>query len=166
MRLFLASTLGVLGYFLTLPFTTRKAQASPKKTVMLEPDQTRKVSELDKRLQPLAIEHIRLAREAQIDARITSGYRSFQRQAELYAQGRTEPGNIVTNAQPGESRHNYGEAYDLAIFVDDKPDWNRPESEWEKLGELGKSLGLEWGGDWVSLKDRPHFQLPKRKANL
>jgi peptidoglycan L-alanyl-D-glutamate endopeptidase CwlK len=30
----------------------------------------------------------------------------------------------------------------------------------EKVGAIGKKLGLEWGGGWTSIKDRPHFQLP------
>ena len=30
----------------------------------------------------------------------------------------------------------------------------------QKVGALGKSIGLEWGGDWKSIVDKPHFQLP------
>lgn len=155
----MAVGLGGLGYFLTLPFV-RRAEAKPR--FIVDSDQRKKIGELRDDLQPIAMEHLRLARDAGIDARITEGYRSFARQEELYAQGRTTPGNVVTNAKPGKSRHNYGEAYDLAIFVRGKPDWNRPEGEWEMLGEIGKSLGLEWGGDWTSFKDRPHFQLPRQ----
>lgn len=43
---------------------------------------------------------------------IYEGFRTNVRQAELYAQGRTKPGNIVTNAQAGQSFHNYGLAID------------------------------------------------------
>jgi peptidoglycan L-alanyl-D-glutamate endopeptidase CwlK len=39
-----------------------------------------------------------------------------------------------------------------------KCDWNAPNGTWEKIGGIGKGLGLEWGGDFKSIKDRPHFQ--------
>ncbi|MNC30597.1 Peptidoglycan L-alanyl-D-glutamate endopeptidase CwlK precursor [compost metagenome] len=38
---------------------------------------------------------------------ITQGYRSKAEQDGLYAQGRTKPGSIVTNARGGYSYHNY-----------------------------------------------------------
>ena len=85
--------------------------------------------------------------------RVTSGFRSFAEQDTLYAQGRTLPGNIVTNARGGESLHNYGCAFDV---VDRYKGYN---IDWAKLGALGKSLGLEWGGDWKSFVDKPHFQI-------
>ena len=85
--------------------------------------------------------------------RITSGYRSFKEQAELYARGRRGSGNIVTNAKPGESMHNYGVAFDV-VFTRTGYD-----GDWKTLGELGEALGLEWGGRWESFTDRPHFQL-------
>jgi peptidoglycan L-alanyl-D-glutamate endopeptidase CwlK len=89
---------------------------------------------------------------------ITSTLRTFYEQTELYAQGRTKPGPIVTYAQGGESRHNHGLAFDVA-FV-------RPAGEdvfegpWEQVGAIGRELGLEWGGDWTSFIDMPHFQIP------
>ena len=85
--------------------------------------------------------------------RITSTYRSSEEQAELYAQGRTTPGNIVTNAKPGESFHNYGVAFDV-VFRNEG--YDAPEALWRRLGSVGKALGLEWGGDWKN-PDRPHF---------
>ncbi|MFG6605291.1 M15 family metallopeptidase [Sulfitobacter sp. 1A10445] len=85
--------------------------------------------------------------------RVTSTYRSHEEQARLYAQGRTTPGNIVTNAKPGESFHNYGVAFDV-VFREQGYDAS-PEM-WQSLGSVGKALGLEWGGDWKN-PDRPHF---------
>ena len=87
---------------------------------------------------------------------ITETYRSFARQNELYAQGRTKPGAIVTNAKGGESFHNYGVAFDCK-FV--KEGYNAPDTQWLILGKEGEKLGLEWGGRWVSFRDKPHFQL-------
>lgn len=87
------------------------------------------------------------------------GLRSFDEQAELYANGRTKPGKIVTNAKPGSTWHNYGLAVDI-VFKTPKGKWTWDEScDWAKLGKLGKECGLSWGGDWKKLKDRPHFEL-------
>ncbi len=81
--------------------------------------------------------------------------RSFERQATLYAQGRSSPGPIVTNARPGTSMHNYGLAFDVAILRNGVLRWDGIP---EKLGELGERLGLEWGGRWRK-PDENHFQL-------
>jgi peptidoglycan LD-endopeptidase CwlK len=88
--------------------------------------------------------------------RITEGFRSIERQNELYAQGRTTPGQIVTNAKGGQSFHNYGVAVD---FVFRNGGYNVPESHWQTLGHVAKLEGFEWGGDWVGFKDRPHVEL-------
>lgn len=88
--------------------------------------------------------------------RIVEGIRTLERQQELYNQGRTTPGPIVTNAQPGESFHNYGVAVD---FVFRKEGYNASDTLWALLGEVGKKQGFEWGGDWQGFIDRPHFQL-------
>ena len=88
--------------------------------------------------------------------RITEGYRSPERQAELYAKGRTAPGSIVTNARPGESYHNYGLAFDV-VFI--KQGYSATKEQWDTLGSVGERLGLEWGGRWTSFLDKPHFQL-------
>lgn len=91
--------------------------------------------------------------------RITSTYRSDSEQAMLYAQGRTMPGNIVTNAKPGESFHNYGVAFDVVFR---KEGFDAPEDLWQLLGATGKAIGLSWGGDWKSFPDRPHFEMTLR----
>lgn len=89
---------------------------------------------------------------------ITQGFRSVEEQNELYAQGRTKPGKIVTNARGGYSYHNFGLAFDFAVLnPDGSVNWN-VDAKWKRVGQIGKSLGLEWGGDWTSFKDYPHFQ--------
>jgi peptidoglycan L-alanyl-D-glutamate endopeptidase CwlK len=88
--------------------------------------------------------------------RITSAYRSMSEQADLYAQGRTRPGNIVTNAPPGRSWHNWRRAFDVVEIKNGIALWENPR--WNRIGFLGKQLGLEWGGDWTSFQDRPHFE--------
>lgn len=105
-------------------------------------------------------EELRAMAEAEgIRLRITSTFRTRDEQAQLYAQGRTTPGSIVTNAPPGTSRHESGRAFDVVpLNVEGQPEWGSPQ--WERVGAMGRSLGLEWGGDWKTFKDRPHFQLP------
>jgi peptidoglycan LD-endopeptidase CwlK len=91
-----------------------------------------------------------------LDFRVTSGTRTMDEQARLYAQGRTAPGNKVTNARPGYSWHNFGVAFDITLFRNGKPVWDG--KEYDTAGAIGRRLGLEWGGAWTSFKDRPHFQ--------
>jgi peptidoglycan LD-endopeptidase CwlK len=86
---------------------------------------------------------------------VTSAFRSFEEQNELYAQGRTKPGNIVTNAKAGESFHNWRVAFDVVGLKNGIPDWN---CDWKTIGELGEALDLEWGGRWTGFVDKPHFQ--------
>ncbi len=98
---------------------------------------------------------------------ITDGHRTEAEQDELYQQGRSEPGNIVTYASGGESYHNYGLAIDFALRVDNgevvwdmQRDGNgNGESDWMEVVAIAKDLGFEWGGDWTSFKDYPHLQM-------
>ncbi len=88
-------------------------------------------------------------------------FRSAAEQDALYAQGRTKPGNIVTNARGSSysSMHQWGIAFDV-IRNDGKGAYNNSDNWFQKVGKIGRSLGLEWGGDWTSPVDMPHFQLP------
>lgn len=90
--------------------------------------------------------------------KLISGHRSWDEQNALYAQGRSKPGRVVTNARGGYSNHNFGIAVDVGVFQDGN---YLPESPlYSKLGPVGKSCGLSWGGDWKSIKDLPHFEVP------
>ena len=92
-----------------------------------------------------------------LHVRVYSGYRSYEEQQGLYNKGRTKPGDIVTNAKPGHSWHNFGLAFDL-VFIDEHGNWSWSEKhDWDKIGEIGEKHGLFWGGNWVNLVDRPHF---------
>ena len=84
----------------------------------------------------------------------TGGYRPNELQAALYGQGRTLPGDIITNAKPGFSWHNYGLAFDVAPIEGNSVNYNLITPEVVKIAE---SYGFEWGGYWKS-KDTPHFQ--------
>jgi len=87
---------------------------------------------------------------------MTNGCRSIAEQNKLYVKGRTAPGSIVTNARGGYSWHNFGLAADYAFVINGKVTWNGP---WDMFGRIAKECGLEWGGSWKTLKDRPHVQL-------
>lgn len=111
--------------------------------------------------------------DAQIDYIVTCTYRSEDEQTKLYAQGRTAPGNVVTNAKAGESAHNCEDpngnpaarAFDIVPMVNGKPDWDGTHPVWEQAGKIGEGVGLEWAGRWKSFKEKPHFQLPNWRAN-
>lgn len=93
-----------------------------------------------------------------IDILIYSTYRDDESQNELYAQGRTKPGDIVTNARAGESYHNHRCAFDFVPLVHGKPAWKDKEL-YTRCGNIAESVGLEWAGRWKgSLKETAHCQ--------
>ncbi len=118
-----------------------------------------------------------------IAVRIAEDFRTIEYQNGLYALGRTKVnpdgksakkpmGNIVTNAVGGKSYHNYGLAMDFAILYDldgngtyEALSWDMVrdldrdgEADWMEVVDTFKKRGFEWGGDWHSIKDNPHFQ--------
>jgi peptidoglycan L-alanyl-D-glutamate endopeptidase CwlK len=106
---------------------------------------------------PIARALVQKASAVGITIKIISGLRTYVEQDALYAQGRTAPGNIVTNARGGYSNHNFGIAFDVGVFEGNK---YLPDSpKYKAVGALGVDLGLEWGGDWKTIVDQPHFQL-------
>lgn len=112
---------------------------------------------------PLLADKIRLLAEMMDltgePIRVEQGLRSWSKQAEIYAQGRTAPGEIVTNAPPGHSWHEFGLAVDVCpLSLLPTVNWTPESPIWTDMGSKGKSLGLFWGGDF-SHPDRPHFQL-------
>ncbi|SDC60759.1 M15 family metallopeptidase [Shouchella lonarensis] len=110
---------------------------------------------------------ITAAKEIHIDIVITDGYRTHEKQDELYHQGRQTGGNIVTHAKGGQSYHNYGLAVDFALLDQNETIiWdttydgnNNGEPDWFEVAALAKELGFEWGGDWHGFKDYPHLQM-------
>ncbi|HEY0555636.1 MAG TPA: M15 family metallopeptidase [Thermoanaerobaculia bacterium] len=116
-------------------------------------------------VQPLARALVQKAALSGIRIKIISGLRTYAEQDELYAQGRTKPGAKVTNARAGYSNHNFGIAFDVGVFEGQK---YLPDSvKYKAVGALGTDLGLEWGGNWKSIVDQPHFELrPSWAADL
>ena len=117
-----------------------------------------RIARLEPVIQSKARALLDAARAQGIELTVTQGLRTMDEQAALYAQGRTAPGPVVTNAKPGSSWHNFGLAFDVAVVVNGQPTWPNDTALWSKIGELGKAQGLVWGGDFQSFKDMPHFQ--------
>lgn len=98
---------------------------------------------------------------------ITQGLRTIDEQNALYAQGRTARGHIVTNARGGYSYHNFGVAIDFALLLPDGGvSWDTKRdgdcdglADWDEVVAQAKRLGWDWGGDWRSFTDLPHFEM-------
>ena len=133
-------------------------QMKPAEAVSPVDDRSEKViATLLPQVRPIARALVQKAAAAGISIRVISGLRSYEEQAALYAQGRTAPGKKVTNARAGYSNHNFGIAFDVGVFEGNK---YLPESpKYKAVGALGMDLGLEWGGNWKTIVDQPHFQL-------
>lgn len=106
-----------------------------------------------------------------IDFTIVEGVRTKKRQQELYLQGRTNPGNIVTYADGVRSKSNhqikadgFGHAVDIYPYIDGGVKMNDVASLRviaNHIKNTAKRIGIKitWGGDWTKPFDPPHFQL-------
>lgn len=122
---------------------------------------SRNISDLLPQVQPLANAFIEKCKAEGIELLITSTYRDKESQAALFAQGRTTPGKIVTNARAGQSFHNYRVAFDVVPLRNGKPVWDTNNENavlWKRIGAIGVECGLEWAGNWRTFKEFPHFQ--------
>jgi peptidoglycan LD-endopeptidase CwlK len=104
----------------------------------------------------LARKFLDLAKANNLDVRILTAFRSWDEQDRLYAQGRTTPGDIITNTRGGGSYHNWGLAFDAAPFENGVQ--SNDMSKYKKMGKLAVQVGLEWGGNFKDIVDLPHFQ--------
>ncbi len=115
------------------------------------------IATLQPEVRPYARALILKAASMGITIKAISGLRTYDEQNALYAQGRTKSGRVVTNARGGFSNHNFGIAFDIGVFDGSK--YIPESSRYKAVGAMGVGLGLEWGGNWTSIKDEPHFQL-------
>lgn len=96
--------------------------------------------------------------------RFTHTYRSIEEQNKLFNQRPK-----VTNAKGGQSIHNYGLAFDIVILFDKDNNGTfetasfKVDKYWLQVAEFFKSKGFDWGGDWKSFKDYPHFEVKGHK---
>lgn len=96
-------------------------------------------------------------------------FRTAKQQQEAFDTGHSK-------ARPGQSNHEFGLACDFGTrssknsYLDgskNRSDVNlATETYRECFEKFGKGLGLEWGGNWISIKDYPHFQYVKNTKNL
>ena len=90
-----------------------------------------------------------------LDFSITEGLRTIERQKELFSAGKS---------QTMRSRHLDGHAVDIGVLVNGALNWdfNNYQLVADHVKSVASKLGItiEWGGDWMSFKDGPHFQLP------
>jgi peptidoglycan L-alanyl-D-glutamate endopeptidase CwlK len=88
------------------------------------------------------------------DFSVIEGIRNIQRQRELVARG---------SSQTMNSRHLTGHAVDVAPFPLSW-DWEYfyPIADAMKAAATELGVELEWGGDWKTFKDGPHFQLSRK----
>ncbi len=112
------------------------------------------------RLQVFAERLVETCSQQGLPISIGETLRTVAEQDALYAQGRTRPGQIVTNARGSSysSYHQWGTAFDF-FRNDGRGAYNEVDRFFDKVGAIGTDIGLEWGGNWKSFKDKPHFQL-------
>lgn len=118
---------------------------------------SRKIDDLHPKVAAMCREFIRLASHQDIDILVYCTYRDAASQASLYAQGRTKPGRIVTNAKPGYSWHQHRCAFDFVPLINGKPVWNDVPL-YIRCGAIAESVGLEWAGHWTRFREYPHCQ--------
>lgn len=130
----------------------------------------RDITQCHPRLQAKAKELISICASQGIHIKIGECFRTVAEQDALYAQGRTKPGPIVTNARGSSysSQHQWGIAFDFYLNMDVDGDgkttddaFNDTTRLFEKVGNIAVSIGLGWGGNWVSIIDKPHIYLPE-----
>lgn len=159
---------------LTQQITSQPAPASAhteeteKKEPRLEPAEEDKLSKLYPHFAQLVRCFVLKARAEGMPVGIFCGLRTFEEQRALYGKGRdatgkvTDKKQVVTNAPPGLSSHNYGLAVDL-VFDSDlaKPGWQWSwdnKYPWKRLAEMGKEQGLSPAYFWKSFPESPHFE--------
>lgn len=92
-----------------------------------------------------------------VDFTVLEGKRTLKRQRQLVAAGASQTLN---------SRHLTGHAVDLGAMVNGKVRWDWPlyNSIYDAMKQAAaiEKVRIEWGGNWKTFKDGPHYQLPFR----
>lgn len=129
----------------------------------------RHLSTLHIKAQERARKFMKDASQGSFRCSIISGTRSYREQNALFAQGRYgNPGPIVTRSRGGFSDHNFCIAWDIGLFDrTGKYLTGATVAEVKAYQDVGSSVDLtdlEWGGNWTSFVDRPHYQLKIRQG--
>jgi peptidoglycan L-alanyl-D-glutamate endopeptidase CwlK len=144
-----------------LPDVGANAQSASWRT----PQNLAVLDSLDPYVANLAAGHLSQMTEEGLDFRLSEGFRTYATQNSYYRKGRTPSGRTVTDARGGQSLHNFGLAYDVAIFERGAYIEDGRDARYQRAGELGEGItdglggpaGLEWGGRW-NKPDASHFQ--------
>lgn len=115
---------------------------------------------------PFILKAKAIAASMGVDLKVISGNRTYAEQNALYAKGRTTSGSVVTNAKGGYSNHNFGIAWDFGCFqgssyLDGGTSTQQALSSrvYKAIGQLVDDYKVEWGGNWRTFKDYPHFEV-------
>ena len=103
-------------------------------------------------LQQKAAELVEKCKQQGLIIKITDCLRDEAEQADCVRRG-------TSSLSYPRSHHNWGTAFDFCRN-DGKGAYNDNDGFFTKVGKIGQSIGLEWGGGWYSPVDKPHFQLP------
>lgn len=125
---------------------------------------SRDIELLHPEMRARCLEFIAECRRCGLQVGISQTWRTKAEQDDLYAQGRTKAGSIVTNCRYPYSPHNWGVAFDI-YRNDGQGAYNDADGWFKRCGQVGKRLGLFWGGDFRSFVDKPHFELPDYLPN-
>lgn len=142
---------------------------------MRDPITLTRINQIHPKLRQEAIDAIEAAEAGfppYLAIRVVQGFRTWEEQDELYAQGRTKPGKKVTNAKGGWSFHNFGRGLDFGILEDKDRNgtfevlsWDTARDldkdgiiDWQEVVKQFEARGWEWGGKWRTFKDYPHVQ--------
>lgn len=128
---------------------------------------SRSLDDLKPEVKALAERWLAECKDQGLDVLVTSTLRTFAEQDALYAQGRTAPGRIVTNARGGQSFHNFGVALDFVPMRNGKPVWGYSSADdsalWSKIAGIAEGLGFSWSGRWTGkLKEQAHIQFTSK----
>lgn len=136
----------------------RKTEEIAQRLGRFDAGTERRIGTLQPKAQEAARKSLRQITDAGVPARIISGTRTYEEQNALYRQGRFgNSGPIVTKARGGHSNHNFGIAWDIGIFESGRYLGESPL--YDRAGAIVTAPGVEWGGNWSTFKDRPHYQL-------
>lgn len=103
---------------------------------------------------------------ADCPVRVVDTGRTPQEQTIKLAQGVSWIPVSKHEPQPPEGKSEAIDIVPLSVLEENKPNWDPGHPDWKKIGAIGKSLGLRWGGDWVSHPDPSHFEYVHPPAQI
>jgi len=113
--------------------------------------------------EPLVLELLNSCAKQGVPCRIVDIVRTPAQQQVKLDTGVSWTQNSKHLPQTPEGKSEAVDIVPLAILNEHKADWDPKNIAWQRIGEIGKSLGLEWGGDWKEHPDPSHFQYVKKQ---